>query len=483
MKTSDFDYYLPPHLVAQRPLEPRDQSRLLVVDRMEGTFQHTTFSRLPDFLNADDLLVCNDSRVIPARLLGRKTATGGKIEVLLLRRCGDGLWEALLKPSRRLRRGTTFVLEESRVENRESSAEERREGSGFRVQGPGEAHGSWVMGPARESRVESRESSREEQGTRNKERGTRGEQATEFEEAAGLEGEKLSPGPARLGSHAWLPVGAVPGPLTLNPEPCGVVVGRTDAGTWLVQFHGEPDLGRIGRVPLPPYVREPLVDPERYQTVYARASGSVAAPTAGLHFTPKLMDRLARGGVATAFVTIHIGLDTFRPVAVDDPASHPIHSEWGELNEAVARQVNQARFAGRRVVAVGTSSVRLLETAAAAGQGQGSRVRAEGPGSRVQGPGWPETFGAPPSNLDPSPALDSRPSTLDPFCGWTRLFILPVYQFRAVDSLLTNFHLPRTTLLMLVSAFAGRDLVLEAYHEAIREGYRFYSFGDAMLIL
>lgn len=360
MKTSDFDYQLPPELIAQKPLELRDQSRLLVVDRQTGSFQHSTFAQLPNFLEPGDLLVCNDSRVVPARLVGRKEGTGGKVEMLLLRRMGDGLWEVLLKPARRFRPGSPFQL---------------------------------LMGPTG---------------------------ATE--------------GPAPSGS-----------PRLSNSDPttlvAGQVVERTDIGSWQVRFFGDPDLDTLGRVPLPPYVREPLDDPERYQTVYARAKGSVAAPTAGLHFTPQLISRLSKRGIGLTFLTVHIGLDTFRPVAAEDPGRHPIHAEWGELSESVAGDVNGVRCAGRRVIAVGTSSVRLLETSAA-------------------------TTGK-----------------VEPFSGWTRLFILTGHRFRAVDAMLTNFHLPRTTLLMLVSAFAGRELILEAYQEAIRERYRFYSFGDAMLVL
>lgn len=360
MKTSDFDYQLPPELIAQKPLEPRDQSRLLVVDRQTGSLQHSTFAHLPNILEPGDLLVCNDSRVVPARLVGRKEGTGGKVEMLLLRRMGDGLWEVLLKPARRFRPGSPFQL---------------------------------LIGPTG---------------------------ATE--------------GPAPSGS-----------PRLSNSDSttlvAGQVVERTDIGTWLVRFFDNPDLDTLGRVPLPPYVREPLDDPERYQTVYARAKGSVAAPTAGLHFTPQLIKGLSSTGIGLTFLTVHIGLDTFRPVAAENPGRHPIHAEWGKLSESVAGDVNGVRCAGRRVVAVGTSSVRLLETSAAA------------------------------------------TGKVEPFSGWTRLFILPGHRFRAVDAMLTNFHLPRTTLLMLVSAFAGRDLILEAYQEAIRERYRFYSFGDVMLIL
>jgi S-adenosylmethionine:tRNA ribosyltransferase-isomerase len=335
LKTSDFDYTLPPELVAQQPIEPRDQARLLVLSRQAPSPQHARFWQLPDLLRPGDLLVCNDSRVIPARLLARKEGTGGKVELLLLRRAGDALWEALLKPARRVRPG---------------------------------------------SRIQ---------------------------------------------------VGQV----------AGRVVGKGETGTWLLAFEGDPDLEAQGQIPLPPYIRSPLADPERYQTVYACVRGSVAAPTAGLHFTPRLIQALMERGVGFAFLTLHIGLDTFRPVTVEDPRQHPIHAEWGQLTLETAGQINQAKAQGRRVVAVGTSTVRLLETAANEGGG------------------------------------------IEPFCGWTRLFILPGHRFKAVDALITNFHLPRTSLLMLVCAFAGRERVLSAYQEAIRGGYRFYSFGDAMLIV
>jgi len=359
LKTSDFDYHLPPELIAQTPIEPRDQSRLMVVDRESGSIIHTVFSQLPGLLRSGDLLVCNDSRVVPARITGRKEDTGGKVEILLLRRCEEATWEVLLKPSRRLRAGGTFRLI---TEPSASSS-----GSGGNGQGAAPASSSYL-----------------------------------------LEGQ---------------------------------VIERTASGTWMISFNKNPELDRIGHVPLPPYVKEPLRDPERYQTVYARAKGSVAAPTAGLHFTPALMTDLSDKGIGQVFLTVHIGLDTFRPVVVEDPADHPIHTEWGTLGERAAMQINEARSSGGRAIAVGTSSVRLLETAACAG----GEVR--------------------------------------PFSGWARLFIIPGHQFRAVDCLLTNFHLPRTSLMMLVSAIAGRELILEAYHEAIRERYRFYSFGDAMLIV
>ncbi len=359
MKTSDFDYHLPPELIAQTPIEPRDRSRLMVVDRQTGAIRHTVFSQLPGLLRAGDLLVFNDSRVVPARLVGRKEGTGGKVEILLLRRGADGAWEVLLKPSRRLRPGASFRLA---------------------IEAP--------IAPA-DDNCDSHDAN------------------------------------ASNGTEVWLE---------------GRVIGRAESGAWMVSFNGNPDLERMGRVPLPPYVKQTLDDPERYQTVYCKTKGSVAAPTAGLHFTPELLADASRSGIGLAFLTTHIGLDTFRPVAVEDPAHHPIHSEWGELTEPTAQRINQTRASGGRVAAVGTSSVRLLETAAVSGE-----VR--------------------------------------PFSGWTRLFISPGHQFRAVDCLLTNFHLPRTTLLMLVTAFARRDLIMDAYEEAIRERYRFYSFGDAMLIV
>ncbi|MCL4535234.1 MAG: tRNA preQ1(34) S-adenosylmethionine ribosyltransferase-isomerase QueA [Bacteroidetes bacterium] len=341
MKTSDFDYRLPPKLIAQTPIEPRDASRLLVLHRKDQRIEHRQFRDIAGYLRPGDLLVANQSRVIPARLLGRKRDTGGRVEVLLVRRREPGLWETLAKPGRRVRRGTLLEF-----------------------------------------------------GTEN------GSLHTECK-----------------------------------------MVERTDAGGWLVRFGDEAALEAIGGVPLPPYIHRPLADPERYQTVYARVKGSVAAPTAGLHFTPALMDDLERMGVQFAFLTLHIGLDTFRPVQVEDPAQHQLHAEFGELSPEAAAAVNAAHARGNRVIAVGTTAVRLLESAA------------------------------------------DEAGRVGPYAGWTRLFITPGYRFRAVDALITNFHLPRSTLLMLVSAFAGREFVLRAYGEAVAERYRFYSFGDATLIL
>lgn len=344
MRVADFDYDLPPEMIAQHPVEPRDASRLLVLDRGSSQIEHVHFRDLPRYLHAGDLVVANDSRVLRARLYGRKR-TGGQVEVLLLRPLEGQRWEALVG-GQRIRVGVELLLGE-----------------------------------------------------------------TPAGEAAGGEGLRAR-----------------------------VEEVRED-GTRVLAFSTavEPLLEAIGAVPLPPYIHEPLVDPERYQTIYARVAGSVAAPTAGLHFTPNLITRLQAQGVQFAFVTLHVGLDTFRPVAVEDVADHPMHSEWCEVPAAVVAAVEGTRRAGRRVVAVGTTAVRALETAA-----------------------------------------QSAPGTS--YTGWTGLFVTPGTRFRAVDALITNFHLPRSTLLMLVSAFVGRERILQTYQEAIAQGYRFYSFGDAMLI-
>jgi S-adenosylmethionine:tRNA ribosyltransferase-isomerase len=345
VKTSDFDYYLPQKLIAQTPIEPRDASRLMVVGRETETIEHRVFSDLASYLTAGDVLVCNESRVIPARLFGRKVSTGGKVELLLTAKKGEKTWEVLTK-GRKVRVGTRIEL------NRDGGE--------------------------------------------------------------GLVGE---------------------------------VVGQAEEGTKLVEFEApiESFLDALGVVPLPPYIHEPLGEPERYQTIYARVKGSVAAPTAGLHFTPPLMKDLEARGVEFTFLTLHIGLDTFRPVRTETIEDHPMHSEYCQLSPEAAEQINRAKAEGRRIIAVGTTSVRVLETAA--------------------------------RNLEP------KTWSLKPFTGWTNLFIYPGYQFRAVDALITNFHLPCSTLLMLVAAFTGKELIDKAYREAVQKEYRFYSFGDTMLIL
>lgn len=338
MKTEDFDYELPLERIAQTPVEPRHASRLFVLHRAGGLNQHRHFWEIGQFLRPGDLLVVNQTRVIPARLYGHKDS-GGRVEILLLRRVDDSVWEALVG-GKRMHAGRKVQLEH---------------------------------GPA-------------------------------VEIIENLEGSRR---------------------LVRFAEPV------------------EPYLPHIGQMPLPPYIHERLQDAERYQTVYARETGSAAAPTAGLHFTAELMDSLRAQGVEFASVTLHVGLDTFAPVTEDDPTEHTIHTEWCEMTPATAEAINTARRRGGRIVAVGTTSVRTLETAAQAAQ----------PGDAV---------GA--------------------ISGPTSLFILPGYQFRAVDAMITNFHLPKSTLLMLVSAFAGRERILAAYREAIEQRYRFFSFGDAMLI-
>ena len=343
MSAELFDYDLPPHLIAQEPLAERDRSRLLVVRRATGELAHHVFRDLPEPLRPGDLLVLNDTRVLHARLVGRRERTGGRWEGLFLRETPEGLWELLAQ--------------------------------------------------------------------------TRG-YVTEGEAVA------VEPGPLRL-----------------------VLRGRTPDRHWLVEPQpGGPAaelLARHGNVPLPPYIRKGRAgdaDRERYQTVYASAPGSVAAPTAGLHFTPALFERLRAAGVGEARVTLHVGLGTFEPIRTDDPAAHVMHREWCSVPAETVETIRACKDRGGRVVAVGTTACRSLESAARGGE-------------------------------------------LVPWAGETDLFIYPPYRFRVVDALITNFHLPRTTLLLLVGAFAGMDLLKRAYETAVREGYRFYSYGDAMLVL
>jgi len=340
MKTNDFDYYLPPELIAQTPLEPRDQSRLMVLHRKKSSIEHRTFHDILQHLESGDTLVFNDSRVIPARLIGKRDTS--EIELLLLRRIDSCVWETLVGRGRKTKPGTKLSI--------------------------------------------------------------------------------------------------IPEPSDPGQELIIEILEQRAGGIRLVRVSDEVLLERMGKTPLPPYIHAPLSDPERYQTVYARVKGSVAAPTAGLHFTPRLLAEIQQKGVNLAFVTLHIGLDTFRPVRVGDPSHHPIHKEYGELNPEVADLLTKTKRAGKRIIVVGTSTLRLVEAASQSG--------------RVQ-----------------------------PFSGWVDLFILPGYQFRTADALVTNFHLPKSTLLMLVSAFADREFILRAYQEARDLRYRFYSFGDAMLIL
>ncbi len=344
MRTNDFDYTLPSELIAQAPVEPRDHSRLIVVNRRDGSIEHGHFFEIIDYLQEGDVLVFNDSRVIPARLRGTRADGGEKVELLLLHRLKPNVWEALAKPSRRLHIG-------SKVDITNNSA-----------------------------------------------------------------------------SHAGI---------------TAEVLELRDDGIKVVSLSDETLLPDLGKVPLPPYIHLPLSNPERYQTVYARIAGSVAAPTAGLHFTRELLADIERKGVQCLFITLHIGLDTFRPVREENPLEHTIHKEYAELSAEIAEELAQLKEEGRRIISVGTTTVRLLEHAAKL----------------------------------------SDPRQLQPFAGWVDLFILPGYHFRMVDGLVTNFHLPRSTLLMLVSAFAGKELIAKVYREAMEQRYRFYSFGDGMLIL
>ena len=340
MKTSDFWYDLPEELIAQTPLAQRDSSRLLALDRVTGEVTHRHFYDILDYLKPGDCLVMNDSRVLPARLLGHRP-TGGAVELLLLRDLGDKCWECLCKPGRKMQVGSEVIF------------------------GDGE--------------------------------------------------------------------------LT------AVVTEVKEDGNRIVQFRYEgiflEVLERLGKMPLPPYIKEELQDQDRYQTVYSREVGSAAAPTAGLHFTNELLDKVRAKGVNTAFVTLHVGLGTFRPVKADQITDHHMHSELCMISSETAELLNQTRAAGGRIICVGTTSCRTLE----------SLVKEDG--------------------------------TFEAASKWTEIFIYPGYTFRAMDGLITNFHLPESTLVMLVSAFAGREHVLAAYAEAVKEHYRFFSFGDAMCIL
>ncbi|MCL2401146.1 MAG: tRNA preQ1(34) S-adenosylmethionine ribosyltransferase-isomerase QueA [Oscillospiraceae bacterium] len=340
MNKSDFSFTLPEELIAQTPLERREDSRLMCLNRVTGETEHRRFYELPDILRPGDCLVMNDSRVLPARLLG-KLRTGGAIEVVLLRDLGDGVWECLTRPGKKTKVGTEIIFDD--------------------------------------------------------------------------------------------------GELTAE------VMGEAEDGNRLLKFHYEgiflEVLERLGRTPLPPYIHEELEDSERYQTVYSKEVGSAAAPTAGLHFTKELLAEIESRGVELCYLTLHVGLGTFRPVKVDDIENHRMHAEYCLISADTAARINKARAAGGRVICVGTTSCRTLESVA------------------------------------------DESGNLSEFSGFTDIFIYPGYKFKATDGLITNFHLPESTLIMMISAFAGRENVLDAYNEAVRERYRFFSFGDAMLIV
>lgn len=340
MKVTDFDYYLPKELIAQHPLEKRDASRLMVVDRKTGKIEHKVFSDIIDYLNPGDCLVLNDTRVIPARLIGQKKDTGGKIEFLLLKRTEGDTWETLVKPGKKARIGSEFLFG-----NGELSAE---------------------------------------------------------------------------------------------------VIGYGDEGIRIVKFKYEgifeEVLERLGQTPLPPYIKEKLEDKEMYQTVYSKEKGSAAAPTAGLHFTKKLLSDIKSKGVNIAFLTLHVGLGTFRPVNEENVEEHAMHSEFYRMDKETADMINSAKRNGKRVIAVGTTSCRTLET------------------------------------------IGDENGMVHEQSGWTDIFIYPGYKYKVMDALITNFHLPQSTLIMLVSAFSSREIILNAYNVAVKEKYRFFSFGDAMFL-
>lgn len=340
MKASDFDFYLPEELIAQHPLEKRDEARLMVLDKQSGNIEHKVFRDVLDYLEEGDCLVLNDTRVLPARLFGTKEGSGGKMEFLLLKRKEKDLWETLVKPGRRAQIGSRFLFG--------------------------------------------------------------------------------------------------------NGELKAQVVDIGEEGSRIVRFEYEgifeEVLDRLGQMPLPPYIKEKLEDKEMYQTVYSREQGSAAAPTAGLHFTEKLLRRIEEKGVKLAFLTLHVGLGTFRPMKAENISEHVMHSEYYSLSKESADIINSCKENGKRVIAVGTTSTRTLETIG----GEDSRVREQS--------------------------------------GWTDIFIYPGYKFKIVDALITNFHLPKSTLLMLVSALSSRDIILNAYETAVKEKYRFFSFGDAMII-
>lgn len=340
MKTSDFDYHLPDELIAQTPLEKRDHSRLLVLDKTTGATEHLHFYDLPKLLRPDDCLVLNDSRVLPARLLGHREPTGGAVEVLLLIDRGEKVWECLVRPGRKVKPGT-----------------------------------------------------------------------------------KLSFGDGLLRAE---------------------VLEVVEGGNRLIRFDYDgiflEILERLGKMPLPPYIKEALNDPERYQTVYSKESGSAAAPTAGLHFTKELLEGIQAMGVRLAYVTLHVGLGTFRPVKEENIGAHEMHSEYCMISAEAAQIINDTKARGGRVICVGTTACRTVESWAA------------------------------------------EDGVLREAAGWTDIFIYPGYKFKVLDALITNFHLPQSTLVMLVSALAGREHILDAYQEAVERRYRFFSFGDAMLI-
>ena len=375
MKKSDFFFSLPEELIAQSPLEKRDHSRLMQLNKSSGKIKHGMFKDLPGMLNPGDCLVLNDSRVMPARLLGN-SETGAAIEVVLLRDMGENTWECLTRPGRKTKVGTKLIFGDGQLKATIKSEED--------------------------------------------------------------DGKRL---------------------LTFNYEGIFLEV-----------------LEKLGKMPLPPYIHEELQDSERYQTVYSKVSGSAAAPTAGLHFTNELLDTISAKGVNICFLTLHVGLGTFRPVKADDIEDHRMHAEFLVLSDETAAVINRCKAGGGRVIAVGTTSCRALESCA---HGVISTQEDNG-ASATDDIFKPSTLTInKPATIS---AISERSSKLQAFTGFTDIFIYPGFEFKCIDGLITNFHLPESTLIMLVSALAGRENILAAYEEAVKERYRFFSFGDAMLI-
>lgn len=396
VKTDDFDYNLPEELIAQTPLKERSASRLLVVERDKRTFSDHTFTDICNYLKPGDALVLNETKVIPARIIGTKLETGGAVELLLLKDLGSDVWECLARPQKRLHIGTEIAFGEKDGTNLSQNVAARPS-----------CHSS-----------------------------------------------------ASVGSSDCPPAFAQGYPLVAT------VTELLDEGITHVKFSYQgiflEILECLGTMPLPPYIHEQLEDQARYQTVYAKNFGSAAAPTAGLHFTPELLAKIESMGVEIIKITLHVGLGTFRPVQVDDIKNHKMHTESYEISKDAATRLNAVHKNGGRIIAVGTTTVRTLETVA-------RRCQAE----RNESPNAAHRQGSASSNDDLFMACS----------GETSIFIYPGYKFLAVDGLITNFHLPRSTLLMLVSAFADRELILESYRHAVAEKYRFFSFGDAMLII
>ena len=340
MRTEDFDYNLPPELIAQTPLEKRDNSKLMVLDKETGEVKHETFKNIINYLDKGDVLVLNDTKVLPARLIGTKEETGATIELLLLNNVLDHTWKALVKPGKRVKKGTIVTFGEGMLKAK--CIEELEDG------------------------------------------------IKKFQ---------------------------------LIYE--GVLLEILD---------------KLGTMPLPPYIHEKLQDKDRYQTIYAKNTGSIAAPTAGLHFTQELLDQIKNKGIEICFVTLHVGIGTFRPVSVEDVTKHKMHSEYYNMNKETASILNKAKEEGRRIISVGTTTTRVLET------------------------------------------IMTKYNTFKECYGDTDIFIYPGYKFKAIDALITNFHLPKSTLIMLVSAFSSKEIILNAYNEAVKNNYRFFSFGDSMFI-